>query len=99
MDPSGRPILTAINKLQKKKEIDIYVKRANNFYGMMQDALSQKSDSATKSAIKQMLKEYDKMYVASRNKLDYIAQDLAKATNVTTIGSNSLSDNFVGMNH
>ena len=72
-DPQGNKIVSSIQKLQKKKEIDIYIKRANNLYQVLRDTSDQSADKASKTAIKNMLKEYDKLYSGCRNKLDYIA--------------------------
>ena len=37
-DENGNDLLTSVKKLDKKKELDIYVKRANNFHGVLKDA-------------------------------------------------------------
>ena len=96
LDSNGAPIVSSMQKLAKKKEMDIYVKRANNFFNMLKDSSNQKSDKSTKSGIKGMIKEYDSLYVNSRKKLDYIAKDLAKVTNVTSIGGKALSEQYSG---
>ena len=81
--PNGEEILSSVYKIKKKGELDTYVRRGNSFAQLLKDATSNKTmEKAQMKEIKDIQKQYNKMYSDAAKQLDYIAKDLGKATNI-----------------
>ena len=69
-----------MQKHKKKSEIDIYIKKANNFDTMLKEKSKGKSNISAQ--LKSIQKQYNSLYSTGSKQIEYIKKDLEKSSKV-----------------